>query len=37
MMRALALDPVAPDAGYFLSSANRNAGSLAKEGVAALS
>jgi hypothetical protein len=34
MMRALALDPVAPEAGYFLSSENRNAGSLAKEGVA---
>jgi maleate isomerase len=28
MMRALALDPVAPDAGYFLSPANRAAGSL---------
>jgi maleate isomerase len=28
MMRALALDPVAPDAGYFLSAANRMPGSL---------
>jgi maleate isomerase len=40
MLRALKLEPVAPDAGYFLSSANLNAGNLAgsaKEGVAAVS
>jgi maleate isomerase len=31
MMRALALEPVAPDAGYFLSSANLAPGSLSRQ------
>jgi hypothetical protein len=36
MMRALKLEAVAPNAGYFLSPENLNAGSLAKAGVAAV-
>jgi len=35
MMRALKLEPVAPNAGYFLSAANLAAGSLAKQPAAA--
>ena len=31
MMRALKLEPVAPDAGYFLSEKNLTPGSLAKQ------
>jgi len=37
MMRALKLEAVAPDAGYFLSPENLKGGNLAKEGVAAVS
>jgi hypothetical protein len=37
MMRALKLEAVAPEAGYFLSPENIIPGSLAKEGVAAVS
>jgi len=36
MMRALKIEPVASDAGYFLSRENVKAGSLAKEGFAAV-
>jgi maleate isomerase len=35
MLRALKLEPVAPDAGYFLSPANIAPGSLAREGATA--